>query len=275
VTFSPAACGSTGIHHDQHTNQNQDDREAVMTTVSAERLARIFVEVADTLVDEFDLIDFLHMLADRTADLVGASAVGLLVADQRGRLKFLAASDENTKLLELFQVQNREGPCLDAFRTATPVINTDLAGAGVRWPRFAAQATAAGFRSVHAFPLRLRSEVIGALNVFGSQPGGTLHEADVPIVQALADLAAISLLQERAIRRGEILTEQLQGALNSRIVIEQAKGAVAQACGVSVDEAFTLIRNHARRTNRRLGDVAHAITTDPAALRELASPESR
>jgi hypothetical protein len=115
-----------------------------MTTVSAERLARIFVEVADTLIGEFDLIDFLHMLADRTADLVGASAVGLLLANQRGRLEFLAASDENTKLLELFQVQNSEGPCLDAFRTATPVVNADLAADGGRWPRFAPVATAAG-----------------------------------------------------------------------------------------------------------------------------------
>jgi GAF domain-containing protein len=243
-----------------------------MTTVSAERLARIFVEIADTMVDEFDLIDFLHMLADRTADLVGGSAVGLLLTDQRGRLEFLAASDENTRLLELFQVQNSEGPCLDAFRTAAPVINADLAEAAARWPRFAPRATAAGFRSVHAFPLRLRSEVIGALNVFGSQPGSSLDDADVPIVQALADIAAIGLLQERAIRRGELLTEQLQGALHSRVVIEQAKGAIAQAHGVSVDDAFTMIRNYARRTNRRLVDVAHTILTDPDALPELANP---
>jgi GAF domain-containing protein len=244
-----------------------------MTTLSAERLARVFVEVADTLVDEFDLIDFMHMLADRTAALVNASAVGLLLADQRGRLEFLAASDENTKLLELFQVQNHEGPCLDAFNTATPVINANLAEAGTRWPRFAPRATAAGFRSVHAFPLRLRSEVIGALNVFGSQSGSTLDENDVPIVQALADVAAIGLLQERAIRRGELLTEQLQGALNSRIVIEQAKGAVAQARGVSVDEAFALIRGYARRTNRHLVDVAHTIVGDAASMPELSRPE--
>jgi len=212
------------------------------------------------------------MLADRTATLVNASAVGLLLANQRGRLEFLAASDENTKLLELFQVQNSEGPCLDAFRTATPVINADLADASARWPRFAPRATEAGFRSVHAFPLRLRTEVIGAMNVFGSVPGTTLDDTDVPIVQALADIAAIGLLQERAIRRGEILTEQLQGALNSRIIIEQAKGAIAQIRGVSVDEAFTMIRGYARRTNRRLVDVAHAVVTNPAGLPELAGP---
>jgi GAF domain-containing protein len=243
-----------------------------MTTVSAERLARVFVEIADTLVDEFDLIDFMHMLAERTADLVGAPAVGLLLADPHGRLEFLAASNENTKLLELFQVQNREGPCLDAFRTATPVINANLSAAASRWPRFAPRAAAAGFSSVYAFPLRLRSEVIGALNVFGGQPGSTLDDADVPIVQALADVAAIGLLQERAIRRGEILTEQLQGALNSRIIIEQAKGAIAQAYGISVDDAFTKIRSYARRTNRRLGEVAHTIVTDSAGLPGLVKP---
>jgi GAF domain-containing protein len=234
-----------------------------MTTVSAERLAKTFVEVSDTLVDEFDLIDFLHTLAVRTVDLVGASAVGLLLADQRGRLKFMAASDENTELLELFQEQSSEGPCLDAFRTAAPVVNADLRTATAQWPRFAPRAIAAGFRSVHAFPLRLRTEVIGALNVFGTDAGSTLDATDVPIVQALADVAAIALLQERAIRRGEILTEQLQGALNSRITIEQAKGAVAQARQIDVDEAFRLIRDYARRNNRRLGDVAQAIFTDP------------
>ena len=138
--------------------------------------------------------------------------------------------------------------------------------AQLRWPRFAPRATAAGFRSFHAFPLRLRTEVIGALNVFGTESTGHLEAADAPVVQALADVATIALLQERIIRRGEILSEQLQGALNSRIAIEQAKGAVAQANDVSVDEAFLLIRNYARRNNRRLGDVAHAIFTDPAGV---------
>jgi GAF domain-containing protein len=237
-----------------------------MTTISAERLAQVFVEVADTLVDEFDLIEFLHMLTVRTAELVDASAVGLLLADHRGRLEFMAASDENVKLLELFQVQNDEGPCLDAFSTGQPVINADLREATTRWPRFAPHAAAAGYRSVHAFPLRLRGEVIGALNVFGSDVGSAFDDADAQIVQALADIAAIGLLQERAIRRGEILTEQLQGALNSRVVIEQAKGAVAQANRVDVDEAFTMIRAYTRRTNRRLSDVVQAIVTDPESL---------
>ncbi len=240
-----------------------------MTTVSAQRLASIFVEVADTLVEEFDLIDFLHMLTDRTADLVGAAAVGLMLADGRGNLEFMAGSDENVKLLELFQLQAREGPCLEAYRTGQPVINVDLGAAASRWPRFAPRAAASGFQSVHAFPLRLRSQVIGALNVFGDTKGGDFTGADVPIVQSLADVAAIALLQERALRRGEALTEQLQGALNTRIVIEQAKGAVAYAQGVSVDEAFTLIRRYARDHNRKLTDVAWAIVHDRTISPEL------
>jgi len=242
-----------------------------MTTVSAERLAKIFVEVADTLIDEFDLIEFLQMIADRAALLVDASAVGLLLADGHGRLQFMAASDETVRLLELFQLQNHEGPCLDAFRTGEPVVNVDLPGADGRWPRFSTQAVASGFSSVHAFPLRLRAQVIGAMNVFGSTAGG-LDNADVQILQALADVAAIALLQERAISRGEILTEQLQGALNSRIIIEQAKGAISQVHNIPVDAAFTMIRSYARRTNRRLLEVAETIVTDLASLPDLANP---
>lgn len=240
-----------------------------MTTVSAQRLATIFVEVADTLIDEFDLIDFLHMLTDRAAALVDAAAVGILLADAQGKLQFMAGSDENVKLLELFQLQNREGPCLEAFRTAQPVINVDLGAAGARWPKFAPRATAAGFQSVHAFPLRLRQQAIGAMNVFGAAKGGDFADTDVTVMQALADIASIALLQERTINRGEILTEQLQGALNSRIVIEQAKGAVAQARGVSVDDAFTRIRNHARSHNQRLLDVAQTIVANPTTTQQL------
>ena len=241
-----------------------------MTTISAERLASIFVEVSDTLVEEFDLIEFMHMLTHRTADLTGAAAVGLLLADKDGRLEFMAGSDENVKLLELFQLQSREGPCLEAYRSRRPVINVNLDEAASRWPRFAPRATAAGFQSVHAFPLRLRSETIGALNVFGAALGGDFQASDIPIVQALADVAAIGLLQERAIRRGELLTEQLQGALNSRIVIEQAKGAIAQIHQISIDEAFTRIRVYARSNHKKLTDVAHAVLTDRSSVPGLA-----
>jgi GAF domain-containing protein len=239
-----------------------------MRTVSRERLAEVFVEMADTLVDDFDLIEFLQMIASRTAELINVSAVGLLLSDHRGDLQFMAASDEATKLLELFQVQNQEGPCLDAFRTRVPVISADLRETRDRWPLFAPQAVQSGFRSVHAIPLRLRSDVIGAMNLF-SADAGALEPDEIKIVQALADLATIALLQERAIHRGEVLTEQLQAALNSRVVIEQAKGALSRIHGVGVDEAFELLRTYARRHNRRLGEVAHAVVADPAGIPDL------
>jgi GAF domain-containing protein len=237
-----------------------------MTIVSSERLAEIFVEAADTLVDDFDLIEFLRMLTNRAAGVVGAAAVGLLLTDQQGRLQFMAGSNETVKLVELFQLQTHEGPCLEAFQTAKAVVNVNLSEAGDRWPRFARGAAAAGFRSVHAFPLRLRTQVIGAMNVFGDTTGGDFADSDVPIMQALADVAAIGLLQERAIRRGATLSGQLQGALNSRIVIEQAKGAVAQSEGISVDDAFTVIRDYSRRHNRKLTEVAQALVNDAAFL---------
>lgn len=241
-----------------------------MPAVSAERLATVFVEVADTLVDEFDVIEFLQMLTQRVAGLFDTGEVGLMLADHRNRLTFMAASDENAKLMELFQLQHNDGPCLDAFRTARPITNVNLADAQDKWPRFAPRATQAGFLSVHAFPLRLRAQVIGAMSVFGSAT--ELDEADTHIVQSLADVAVIGLLQERAIRHGEALSEQLQGALNSRIVIEQAKGIVAQTRGVTPDEAFTLIRHHARSNNRRLSDLAATIVAGLPALPDLKPP---
>jgi GAF domain-containing protein len=264
---SPGGCTSTATSNE--LPRDGQSQEPTMSTVSADRLAQIFVEVADTLIDEFDVIEFLQMLAHRAAGLVDAASVGLLLADHKGQLQFMAASDENTKLLELLQLQNHEGPCLDAFRLMAPVVNVDLRAAGGRWPRFAPRATAFGFRSVHAFPLRLRSDVIGAMNVFGSEVGG-LDDTDLKIVQALADVAAIGLLQARAISRSEVLTEQLQGALNSRVVIEQAKGVVAQANGITVDAAFALIRTYARHNNRRLGEVAAQVLADLSSLPDLA-----
>ncbi len=236
--------------------------------VETERLADVFVEIADTLVDEFDVIEFLHLVTNRTAELTDADAAGLMLADHRGRLRFMAASTEGVRMLELLQVQNHEGPCLDCFLTGQPVINADLLEAGDRWPRFAKQATDAGYRSVHGIPLRLRSEVIGALNVFSTGPG-TLVPRDVHMVQALADIATIGLLQERAIRRSETLAEQLQGALNSRVIVEQAKGAIAQQLGISVDAAFEVMRSYARRHQQRLSDVAQRVVTQPALLASL------
>ncbi len=239
-----------------------------MSPLRADLVADAFVEFADTLVEEFDLLEFLHMVTARAADLAGSSAAGLLLADPRGRLQFMAASDERTELLELFQVQTLEGPCQDCFSQGKAVVNADLREATERWPQFAPRAVALGFRSVHAFPLRLRREVIGALNLFGAETG-SIDAGDSRTVQALADVATIGLLQERAVRRGEVLTEQLQGALNSRIVVEQAKGVIAQAQGCSVDEAFELLRAYCRGNGLRLSDVAKIIVTTPSEIPSL------
>ena len=234
--------------------------------ISTDRLTHLFVEVADTLVDDFDLVDFLQNLTDHAAAISGADAVGLMLADQDGRLRFMASSNETGEMLELLQLQNAEGPCLDCFIGKRPVINADLAAASERWPRFAPSALAAGFRSVHAFPMRLRDTVIGALNLFG-RAQSEFAEDEVRVVQAMADVATIALLQERSIARSDALTGQLQGALNSRVLLEQAKGAFAQREGTSPEEAFTRLRARARSNHRRLIDVAEEVLSEIDAAR--------
>ena len=236
--------------------------------IAVDRLAEVFVEVADTLVDDFDVIEFLESLTRHTAEVSDTASAGLLLTDPHGQLQYMASSSTSVKLLELFQLQYQEGPCLDCFRTGTAVVNSDLHQAGQRWPLFAPRAVEAGFQSVHAFPLRHRQKVIGALNLFSTDTG-RLQPTDVRIVQCLADIATIGLLQERTIRGGEILTEQLQSALNSRITIEQAKGVLARTHGIGVDAAFDLMRDYARHHHHRLGDVARAVVTDPQRHPEL------
>ena len=226
--------------------------------ISTSRLADVFVEIADTFVDDFDLVDFLAKLTDHAAAISGADAVGLVLADDADVLQFMAASNSAGKALELFQLQSSEGPCLDCYRSKTPVVNADLKNATALWPSFAPRARAAGFRSVHAFPMRLRSQAIGALNLF-SRSETTFALDDARVVQSLADVATIAILQERSVAQAEQVTEQLQGALNSRIVIEQAKGALSRTQNISVDEAFTVLRTKARRTRQRLVDVAAAV----------------
>ena len=230
--------------------------------IRIERLADVFVDVADTLVTDFDMIDFLHTVASHASEITGTSAAGLMLSDSAGRLHYMGASNEEAGLLELFQVQNDEGPCLDCYRTGEAVIDVDLAQEPVRWPVFAPRALAAGIRSVHAFPMRVRERVIGALNVFGADQGD-LSSDEARVLQALADVASISILQERALQQAEILTEQLNHALNSRVVIEQAKGAIARSLGISVDDAFELIRGYARSERILLTDLAHRIVESP------------
>ncbi len=244
-----------------------------MTRVSTEHLAELFVEVADTLVAEFDVIEYLAMVTGHAAAISQADAAGLLLADPEGRLQFMAASLESAKLLELFQVQNDEGPCHDCFRDGVAVVHTDLGDATVRWPLFAPRAVEAGFHSVHAYPLRHRGKVIGALNLFSSMAGHT-SAVEERVIQALADVATIGVLQERAIHHGEILTEQLQVALNSRIAIEQAKGALAQLHAMDVDAAFEMLRGYCRRGHHRLVQVAHDVLMDPLSHPQLTTPRT-
>jgi len=220
-------------------------------------LADVFVEMADTLVDDFDVIEFLHVMTERCVQLLGVSAAGLLLTDGQDTLQVVAASSERTRLLELFQLQADQGPCVECFRTGQPVSVADLPSAG-RWPRFTAAAAEVGFAAVHAVPMRLRTEVIGALNFFDTKPGA-VDAGKLRIGQALADVATIGLLQQRAIHRRDVLTEQLQTALNSRVLIEQAKGVLAERLHVDVADAFTVLRNGARSHNRRLAELAQAI----------------
>ena len=240
--------------------------------MDAELLSDTFVDLADTMVADFDVIEFLHMLTDRSVRLLAASAAGVMLADPRGELRVAAASSEAAGLLELFQIQNDEGPCLECIRAARPITATDLAAPGQPWPRFAAAATKAGFRTVEALPMRLRDQVIGALNLFRSEasPFGATERR---LGQALADVATIGLLHERNVRRSETVAEQLQAALNSRVVIEQAKGKLAERLSIDMDHSFGLLRAHARSTNQRLTDVARqfvdsASTDFPPPLRQ-------
>ncbi|MFB9924578.1 GAF and ANTAR domain-containing protein [Amycolatopsis halotolerans] len=235
-----------------------DGFAGAVASSSENELLRAFVDMADTLVDEYDVADMLHRLARYCVSLLGASAAGLLLADQRGGLEVVASSDEGTRMLELLQLQTEQGPCLDAYRSGQSVTIEDIAAEAVRWPNFARMAGAAGFRSAQAIPLRLRKQVIGTLNLFG---GGTspLAGSTLNVARALADIATIGILQERAIRRGELLTEQLQHALNSRVVIEQAKGVLAHAGGVEMDTAFDRLRGYSRTHRERLSEVAEAV----------------
>src|SRR5579863_4938812 len=223
-----------------------------------EWLARTFVELADTLVADFDLIDFMSALVERCAELLGSAEVGLALTATRGELRVMASSSERMRALELIEFQNDEGPCRDCLLTGEQVLNQRLDDTQTRWPRFAPEARGAGFEMVHALPLRLRNDVIGAMNIFSPELL-ELSAEDVNLTQALADAATIGILQERAIKHGADLAGQLHGALNSRIVIEQAKGIVAERRQVDMDEAFALLRSYARSNRKQLSDVARAI----------------
>jgi transcriptional regulator with GAF, ATPase, and Fis domain len=232
-------------------------------TMKDQLLADVFVELADTLVDDFDLMDFLHRLTVRCTEVLGVAATGLLLADQRGALQVVAASTERARVLELIQLQTDEGPCAECFHTGQPVVVADLATLIDRWPAFVTEARQIGYASVHALPMRRRADVIGTLSLFGTQTGA-LDGGTVQLGQALADVATIGLLQSRAIRDRDALAEQLQTALNTRIIIEQAKGVIAERHGVPMEQAFAQLRRSARDGNRRLSELARAVVDGAA-----------
>jgi transcriptional regulator with GAF, ATPase, and Fis domain len=231
------------------------------------QLNRTFVHLADTLVTDFDVTDLLHTLVRCCVELFDVDAAGLMLADERGTLRVLASSNEQTRMLELFEVQSDEGPCSDSFRLGNMIIEEDLEHSD-RWPRFRSEALNAGYRSAIAMPLSLRDRVIGALNLFRTRCGALDHD-DLTSCRALADVATIALIQEQALREARDLAAQLQTALISRVVIEQAKGVLAGTANVDMDTAFTLLRHDARSRNVFLVDVARDVVAGRRTTAEI------
>jgi len=230
-----------------------------------ELIGTTFVELADTLVEDYDVIEFLHLLAERCVHLLGVNEAGVVLYDAHGRLRPLASSSGRMQLVELIELQTQDGPCLDCCRDGHPVREDDLEEASARWPQFAPAALDAGFRSTYAVPMRLREERIGALNLFADRVNG-LTEADQALGQAMADVATIGLLHERLLQERAVVSGQLQTALNSRITLEQAKGLIAEQADLDMSEAFDLLRGYARHHNRRLADVvAEVVNRDLSA----------
>lgn len=229
-----------------------------------------FIELADTLIEDFDVVEFFSALTERVVELGIAAQAGILLVDETGSLRFVAASNERTQLLELFQVQSSEGPCQDCFRTGTPVVVTQLEDERDRWPRFVPKALATGFVSVHAVPLRLRDTVLGALNLFHDQPG-TIDPQNLAVVQAMADVATIGLVQQRELHRAHSVEAQLQHALHSRVAIEQAKGVIFEQATVTMREAFEMMRAYSRDNNVKLSDAARRIVQGTLTAQDLAA----
>ena len=221
-------------------------------------LAEAFVFLADTLVDDYDVVELLDQLVVTCVSLLGVGAAGILLDDQRGSLAVVASSSEETRLLEVFQIQNNEGPCLECVHSSAAVLSNDLPADSARWPRFVPAALAAGFTAVAALPMHLRDQTIGGLNMFASSPVA-ISDSDRAIAQALADVATIGILNRRSSHRSALVTEQLQFALNSRVTIEQAKGVIAERHGVTMPVAFESLRAHARNHNLKLTEVALSV----------------
>jgi GAF domain-containing protein len=231
-------------------------------------LARTLIELADTLVDDFDVVELLTLLTDRCVEVLEVETAGLMLVAPEGDLRVMASSSEAMRVLELFEIQSQEGPCLDCYRTGDQVVNQDLGAVNGRWPRFAAEALDAGFHSVHALPMRLRGTLIGALNLFRVD-AGQMSEADLDMAQAFADIATIAILQHRAASEAQAINNQLNSALHSRVVIEQAKGMISERLDLNMEQAFAILRSHARNHNLRLADVANSVIDGTVAASSL------
>ena len=239
-----------------------------MTTKREELLVDTFVTLSDTLVEDFDLVEVLSLLSERCVELFDAEAAGVMLVGAGGVLQLLASSSERMHLLELFELQRDEGPCPDCYRSGDPITAADLQDAGVRWPTFAPEALRAGFRAVQAVPMRVHRDTIGALNLFRTTVG-TLSDIDLRAARALADVATLSILQHRNPSDPQVLARQLQQALNIRVVIEQAKGVLAERSKVNMEEAFLLLRRYARDHQQRLNQVAMDVTEGTLAASAL------
>jgi transcriptional regulator with GAF, ATPase, and Fis domain len=224
-------------------------------TTREEQITDAFVELADCLVEDFEVTDLLHRLIDHALQLLDADAAGIMLADAAGVLQVVASNSHAVEALELFELQADAGPCVECYRTGEPVTPGSLDEMRAWWPTFAPAVEALGYSSAQAVPMRLRDEVIGALNIFRTAEGA-LDARDLKLARALADVATVSLVADRTITARQLLADQLQRALTSRVVLEQAKGMLAERSGIGVDEAFTAMRDHARRSGRGLRDVA-------------------
>lgn len=241
------------------------------TTTSREGLlARTFVDLADSLVDRFDTVDLMVLLTERVVELTGGGAAGLVLLDANGTLRLIAATSDALETVELFQIQNDEGPCRDCTAAGAPVSADDLESAMDRWPKFVPVALASGYRSVHTFPLQLRGTTIGALGLFGTTATG-LRAADLEVTRALAHVATIAVLQSQALVDAQGLSRQLQDALTSRVIIEQAKGVIAEQAQVDMDEAFRRLRSHARHHHELLTEVAQLVIDGALSADRLAT----
>lgn len=224
------------------------------------RLVHTFVTLADTLVAGYDVVELLQKLVEACAELLDAAAAGILLAEPSGELAVVASTSEQSRLVEVMQLSVGNGPCVESFTSGRMVEIEDVAAVADRWPEFSREALAQGFKAVHAIPLTLRGSVIGTLNLFRGEIG-QLSELDAIAARGLADVATIGILHERTLRENEIATVQLQHALDSRVVIEQAKGVIAQLNSVDMDAAFKTLRDYSRRNNLNLRGVAEQIVS--------------